>query len=80
MVQEINAEVADPTIAQALKVDLNSPVLRIHRLLHNNLQEPIQFLTVWSTPTRSRMLMELPAKDVNTLGAGYLLHDLQAGM
>jgi GntR family transcriptional regulator len=77
VVQEINADLADPVIAQALKISLNSPVLRISRLVYNRFQEPVQLLIVWSTPARSRMLMEIEAKDINTLSTGNLVHDLR---
>jgi GntR family transcriptional regulator len=76
VVQEINADLANPVIAQALKIELNSPVLKINRLLHNPKNDPIQYLTVWSTPARSRLLMEIPGKDINTLSTGHLIHDL----
>jgi GntR family transcriptional regulator len=76
VVQEINADLANPVVAQALKIELNSPVLRINRLLHNPKNDPIQYLTVWSTPARSRLLMEIPGKDINTLSTGHLIHDL----
>jgi len=75
VIQEVNAETAGPTTASALKIELNSPVLRIDRLMHNRKQLPVQYLTVRSSPLHSRLLMEISGNDVNTLSAGHLVHD-----
>lgn len=79
IVQEINADAASPAVAHALQVDLHSPVLRITRLVHNKTQEPVQFLTIWSSPLRTRMLMQIDGDDVNTLSSGHLIHDTDGG-
>ena len=68
VVQEVNAEIADPFTAAALKIDLHSPVLRIERLMHDRNQAPVQFLTIRSSPVHSRLLMEVAGQDVNSLG------------
>ncbi|WPH15909.1 GntR family transcriptional regulator [Variovorax paradoxus] len=73
--QEVNAELADPFTASVLGIELNSAVLRIERLVHDLQQRPIQFLAIRSTPTRSRLLMDIAGKDLRTLGAGRLVHD-----
>lgn len=75
VIQEVNAEIADPSTAAALKIELHSAVLRIDRLMHNRRQEPVQFLTIRSSPTHSRLLMEVAGRDVNTFSAGHLVHD-----
>lgn len=75
VIQEVNAEIADPYIASVLGIELNSPVLRIERLVHDLAHKPIQFLIIRSSPTRSRLLMDIAGKDLSTLGAGRLVHD-----
>ncbi|MDM0066753.1 GntR family transcriptional regulator [Variovorax sp. J31P207] len=75
VVQEVNAEIADPFIASVLGIELNSAVLRIERLVHDLARKPIQFLIIKSSPTRSSLLMDIAGKDLSTLGAGRLVHD-----
>jgi GntR family transcriptional regulator len=75
VIQEVNAEIADLATASALRVELNSPVLRIDRLMHNRKQSAVQYLSIRSCPLRTRLLMEVAGNDVNTLNAGHLLHD-----
>lgn len=76
VVQEVTAEMAEPTTAEALAVEINSPILRITRLVHDNEQRPIQHLVIRSTPQRSRMVMSVPGKQLNTIGTGHLVHDV----
>lgn len=75
VIQEVNAETADPFSASMLGIELNSAVLRIERLLHDRQEKPIQFLVIRSTPARSRLLMDIAGKDLSTLGTGRLVHD-----
>lgn len=75
VIQEVNAETADPFTASVLGVELNSAILRIERLLHDRQQMPIQYLVIRSTPARSRLLMDIAGKDLSTLGTGRLVHD-----
>ncbi len=75
VIQEVNAETADPFTASTLKVELNSAVLRIERLVHDLQHRPIQFLSIRSSPARSRLLMDIAGRDLSTLGAGRLVHD-----
>ncbi len=77
VVQEVTAEIADPTVADALAVEANSPILRVTRLVHDSEQRPIQYLVIRSTPQRSRMVMSIPGKQLNSIGAGHLVHDVE---
>jgi GntR family transcriptional regulator len=74
--QQVTAALADPVVAEALQVDMNSAVLKIERLIHHRSGVPIQFMTIWSTSERSRLVMELAAEDIDGLNAGRLLHDV----
>lgn len=76
VVQEMNAALADPIVAKTLQVEINAPVLRIDRLMHDRDQRPIALVTIFSSPTRSRFVMEIPADDLNEIGAGRLLHSV----
>lgn len=74
VVQEFSAESADPESADLLHTEVGAPLLRVTRLLHDNQQQPIQHLTAKSSPDRTRMLMDLSAATIGTLGAGTLAH------
>jgi GntR family transcriptional regulator len=73
--QEVNAALADPVVAQALDVEVNSAVLKIVRLVHNRDGAPVHYLTVWSTPSRTRMVMEVGADEIDSYSVGRLRHD-----
>ena len=72
VVQEISAESADPDNARLLGTDVGAPLLRVTRLLHDNDKRPIQHLTAKVSPERTRMLMDLSASSIGSLGAGAL--------
>lgn len=74
--QEVNAALADPVVAQALDVEVNSATLKIVRLVYNRDGAPVHYLTVWSTPLRTRMVMEVGADDIDSVSVGRLRHDV----
>lgn len=74
--QQVSASLADPIIASALKVEVNSAVLRVDRVVHRSDGTPIQFLSVWATPERSRLVMELSVTELSGLHGAQLLHDV----
>ncbi|WP_234825107.1 GntR family transcriptional regulator [Cupriavidus necator] len=76
VVQEITAQLADPTYAGWLQTEVGAPLLKLVRLLHDPEEHPIQYLTVYLSPERSRILMAIPAERVNTLSAGQVVHDV----
>jgi len=75
--QEVNAALADPTVAQALDIEINSATLKIDRLVHNRDGAPVHYVTVWTTPLRTRLVMEVGADDIDGYNVGRLLHDVQ---
>lgn len=75
--QEVNAALADPTVAQALDIEINSATLRINRLVHNRDGAPVHYVTVWTSPLRTRLVMEVGADDIDGYNVGRLLHDVQ---
>ncbi|ETF02998.1 GntR family transcriptional regulator [Advenella kashmirensis W13003] len=76
VVQEVTAEMADPNVADHLKIKVNSPVLRTTRLVYDSKQQPLQYLVIRATPLRSRMVMSISGKELNTVSAGHLVHDV----
>jgi GntR family transcriptional regulator len=76
VVQEMSAEAADPLRARLLETSIGAPLIRVARLLHDASAQPVQHLTVHMSPERSRILMDIPTEDVDTLGAGYVAHDV----
>ncbi len=75
--QEVNAALADPIVAQALNVEINSAVLKVDRLVHNRDGAAVHYVTVWTTPLRTRLVMEVGADDIDGYNVGRLLHDVQ---
>ncbi len=78
VVQEVTAALADPGVAHALGIDVNDPVLRLDRLMHDRGDSPIMHMTIWVTPRRTRLVSEVQADALNTSSAGRLLHDAAA--
>lgn len=76
VIQEVSAEAADPLRARLLMTDIGAPLLRLTRVLYDATQEPVQYLTIYLSPERSRILMEIPADQLDTLDAGHIEHDL----
>jgi GntR family transcriptional regulator len=76
VVQEIGAQVADPMRAGWLRVDVGSPLLTLVRLIHDPAARPVQHLTAYLVPERSRILMDIPGDRVNTLSAGQIVHEV----
>lgn len=72
--QEVNAALADPFVARALDVEINSAALKIDRLVHNREGAPVHYVTVWTTPRRTRLVMEVSADDIDGYNVGRLLH------
>ena len=67
--------VADSTLAQALHTEVGSPLLKLVRVMHGRDARPVQYLTAYLCPERSRILMDIGADEVNTLSAGQIVHD-----
>lgn len=75
VIQEISAEAADPDRASRLQCAVSAPLIRLTRLLHDKHDHPVQLLTVHVSPERSRVLMDISAEQIDTLGAGHIAHD-----
>ena len=76
VVDEINAEVAHPGVAQALAVEQNSPILRRERIIYDLSGRPVIYMVSRSSGLRSRMLMEADAAEGLSVRNGLLVHDL----
>lgn len=76
VIQEISADISDPTRSRLLQTEVGVPLLKVVRVIHDPKGRPIQFITVSMTPERSRILMDFAGDAVNTLSAGYFMHDI----
>jgi GntR family transcriptional regulator len=78
--QELTAEIADPVRARLLQVDIGSPLLRINRVVQDISAEPVQYLTIYASPQRSRILTDVPATEIDTATTGVLAHDVRGSV
>lgn len=76
VVQEISAQLADPTLAGLLDLEVGAPLLKLLRLMHNQANEPVLHIAIYLSPERSRILMDFQGDNVNTLVTGQIVHDL----
>jgi GntR family transcriptional regulator len=77
VVQEITAVAANPFYAKVLQTELSAPLLKLTRLLYDTKQQPAQHLTVYVSPERSRILMDVSIEAVNTFAGGSFFHDVR---
>jgi GntR family transcriptional regulator len=75
VVQEITAVPANPFYARLLDTELAAPLVKVTRLLYDVKRRPVQYLTIYISPERSRLLMDVSMDTVNTLAAGSIFHD-----
>jgi GntR family transcriptional regulator len=76
VVQEFTAIAASPEHARLLQVPPGQPLVGINRLIYDEQQQPVQYLTVVMSPERSRVLMDIAIGAMNTLAAGTIVHDV----
>ena len=76
MIQELTAQLADPMLAGSLRTEVGAPLLKLVRLMHDRDAHPVEYLTAFVVPERSRLLMDIPGEGVNTLDAGQFVHDV----
>ena len=74
--QEITAEMADPLRAQLLETAIGAALLRINRFVFDQDQRPVQVHSLYVSPQRSRILMDIPAEHLDTVTSGLMTHDL----
>jgi len=78
MVQEFSAQIADPQRAAWLQTEIGAPLIKLVRLMHDTRSRPVQHLVSLLSPERSRLLMDIPGVNVNTLSTGRIVHDMPA--
>jgi GntR family transcriptional regulator len=74
--QEITAEMADPLRARLLRTAIGAALLRINRLVYDHNEQPVQLQSLFLSPERSRILMDIPAEHLDTATSGVVAHDL----
>jgi len=77
VIQEISAEAADPYRASVLKTTVNAPLIRMTRLMYDPADNPVQHLTAFMSPERTRVVMDISSDQIDTLSAGHIAHDLR---
>lgn len=82
VIQEITAVSADPRYAGLLNTEVGAPRVRprvrMPRILYAADRQPLQHLTLYFSPERSRLLMDVGIEGVNTFGAAQITHDVMA--
>ena len=48
--------------------------------MHDSEGSPVEFLSIWVTPSRTRIVAELSAIDLETVGTGVLRHSISDSM
>jgi GntR family transcriptional regulator len=76
VVQELTAEIADPIKAQLLGTSIGSAILRVNRLVFDRDGEPVEHLSLFLSPERSRILADIPAEDIDSVSSGFIAHDV----
>lgn len=76
MAQELTAELADPRTAGLLRTAIGAPLIRINRLIHDLDDRPIEHLSIFLSPDRSRIRMDIQSRDIDTAGSGFIAHDV----
>ena len=74
VIQEFSAEPADAARAALLQTELSAPLIRFTRLVHDTESRPVQHLTAYLLPERSRILMDISGDAMNTLSGGHIDH------
>ncbi len=79
VIQEVTAEIADPFKAQLLETDIGGALLRINRLVFDTDQHPVEYLSLYLSPTKSRILMNISADQIDSAESGLVAHDVSHG-
>ena len=64
--------------AGLLQTEVGQPLLRLTRVIYDKERRPVQHLSVHISPERSRLLMDMPIEEVDTLATGSIVHDKAA--
>jgi GntR family transcriptional regulator len=80
VIQEITAEIADPIRGALLRVAIGSALVRIDRQMRDSAGASVEFVSIWVTPSRTRIVAELPAIDVETVATGIFRHSVSDPM
>ena len=76
VIQEITGEIADPIRGRYSGWQSDRPSCGSTRQMHDSDGTPVEFLSIWATPSRTRIVAELPAIDVETVATGILRHSV----
>jgi GntR family transcriptional regulator len=74
VIQTTSATAADPRRARMLEVEIGAPLITLTRLIHDLSERPVQYITAYLSPERSRVVSEIPGEQMNTLAGGQFFH------
>lgn len=74
VVEEITAVAANPMHAEQLQTGIGVPLLRMTRLMYDKDDHPVELLTVYLNPERSRVLLNVPPLEVQQGVASRIVH------
>lgn len=76
VIEEITAVAASPNYAGLLQTDIGVPLLRMTRLMYDKDDHPVEHLTAYLNPERSRFLLNVPPLEVQQGVASRIVHNL----
>ena len=76
VIEEITAVSADPNYANLLRTGVGMPLLRVTRLVYGTDKKPVQHLTIHLSPERSRILLNVPPRELQHMVSSRITHDL----
>ncbi|RCW69523.1 GntR family transcriptional regulator [Pseudorhodoferax soli] len=74
VIEEITAVAASPSHAEHLGTGIGVPLLRMTRLMYDKDNHPVELLTVYMNPERSRVLLNVPPLEAQRGVAGRIVH------
>jgi GntR family transcriptional regulator len=79
VIQEVTAEIADPLKAQLMDTHIGDALLRRNRLFFDTDLNPVQYQSLFLSPTKSRILMHISADRIDSAESGLVAHDVSHG-
>ncbi len=76
VIEEVTAVSAEPTLAGLLQVEVGVPLIRVTRLIYDKADKPIQYMNIFLSPARSRVLLTVPTQEMQHMHSTRIVHDL----
>lgn len=75
-IDEVTAVTADPELAGLLATELGMPLLRVTRMVYDQHNRPVEHVTVYLSPQRSRILLNVPTDSSQSSLMSRIVHDV----